>query len=103
VRIRYFRNTKGGLQAKARVYDNTEHNIDPSLVDRDASAIVKRLVSHGFTAYIVGGAVRDLLLGKRPKDFDIVTDALPEPNPENFQQFANHWAPFQTCAYLCKP
>lgn len=77
VRIRYFRNTKGGLQAKARVYDNTEHNIDPSLVDRDASAIVKRLVSHGFTAYIVGGAVRDLLLGKRPKDFDIVTDALP--------------------------
>ena len=77
MRIRYFRNTKGGLQAKARVYDNTEHNIDPSLVDRDASAIVKRLVSHGFTAYIVGGAVRDLLLGKRPKDFDIVTDALP--------------------------
>jgi len=77
VKIRYFRNTKGGLQAKARVYDNTEHTIDPSLVDRDASAIVKRLVSHGFTAYIVGGAVRDLLLGKRPKDFDIVTDALP--------------------------
>jgi poly(A) polymerase len=65
------------LQAKARVFDHTEHSIDSAYVDKEAIAIVRRLASHGYSAYIVGGAVRDLLLGKRPKDFDIVTDALP--------------------------
>jgi len=65
------------LQAKARVFDHTEHSIDPANVDKEVVAIVRRLASHGYSAYLVGGAVRDLLLGKRPKDFDIVTDALP--------------------------
>jgi len=77
VRIRYYRNASGNLQAKARVFDHTEHSIDSAYVDKEAIAIVRRLASHGYSAYIVGGAVRDLLLGKRPKDFDIVTDALP--------------------------
>ena len=77
MRIRYYRNADGGLQAKARVFDHTEHTIDASCVDKEAIAIAKRLASHGYSAYIVGGAVRDLLLGNRPKDFDIVTDALP--------------------------
>ncbi len=77
MRIRYYRNPSGGLQAKARVFDRAEHGIDVATVDRDAVAIAKRLASHGYSAYIVGGAVRDLLLGNRPKDFDIVTDALP--------------------------
>ncbi|MEN6297772.1 MAG: polynucleotide adenylyltransferase PcnB, partial [Rectinema sp.] len=77
MRIRYYRNANGGLQAKARVFDQTEHVIDVAGVDREAITIVKRLASHGYSAYIVGGAVRDLLLGNRPKDFDIVTDALP--------------------------
>jgi len=65
------------LQAKARVFDHSEHSIDSACVDKEAIAIAKRLASHGYSAYIVGGAVRDLLLGNRPKDFDIVTDALP--------------------------
>ncbi len=77
MRIRYYRNASGGLQAKARVFDRNEHGIDVAAVDRDAVAIAKRLASHGYSAYIVGGAVRDLLLGNKPKDFDIVTDALP--------------------------
>ncbi len=77
MRIRYYRNASGGLQAKARVFDHTEHSIDPANIDKEAVAIVRRLASHGYSAYLVGGAVRDLLLGKRPKDFDIVTDALP--------------------------
>lgn len=77
MRIRYYRNASGNLQAKARVFDHTEHSIDSAYVDKEAIAIVRRLASHGYSAYIVGGAVRDLLLGKRPKDFDIVTDALP--------------------------
>ncbi len=54
------------------------HGIDPSLVDERASAVVRTLQQAGFEAYIVGGAVRDLLLGLRPKDFDVATNATPE-------------------------
>ncbi len=55
-----------------------EHGIDPSLVDERAANVVHTLKGAGFQAYIVGGAVRDLLLGLRPKDFDVATDATPE-------------------------
>ena len=77
MRMRYFRNSNVSLKAIARIYGQEDHCIDISCIDREALAIVNRLVSHGYSAYIVGGAVRDLLLGRRPKDFDIVTDALP--------------------------
>ncbi|MBX9715722.1 MAG: polynucleotide adenylyltransferase PcnB [Burkholderiaceae bacterium] len=55
-----------------------EHEIDPALVDERAAKVVQTLVDAGHEAYIVGGAVRDLLLGLRPKDFDVATDATPE-------------------------
>lgn len=51
--------------------------IDPELLDRHASRVVKRLQQAGFEAYLVGGCVRDLLIGRRPKDFDVATDARP--------------------------
>jgi poly(A) polymerase len=54
------------------------HGIDPELVDRRAVDVVRTLKDAGHEAYIVGGAVRDLLLGLRPKDFDVATDATPE-------------------------
>lgn len=54
------------------------HGIDLSLVDRRAMDVVRTLKDAGFEAYIVGGAVRDLLLGLKPKDFDVATDATPE-------------------------
>ena len=54
------------------------HGIDPNLVDERAVNVVRTLQQAGFEAYIVGGAVRDLLLGLRPKDFDVATDATPE-------------------------
>ncbi len=54
------------------------HGIDPSLVDERAANVVRTLQDAGFVAYVVGGAVRDLLLGLRPKDFDVATDATPE-------------------------
>ena len=54
------------------------HGINPELVDRRASDVVRTLKEAGFEAYIVGGAVRDLLLGLRPKDFDVATNATPE-------------------------
>ncbi|MCY4040410.1 MAG: polynucleotide adenylyltransferase PcnB [Gammaproteobacteria bacterium] len=52
--------------------------IDPNRIDRRARSVLGRLRSAGYDAWIVGGAVRDLLLGRRPKDFDVATDALPE-------------------------
>jgi poly(A) polymerase len=55
-----------------------EHGIDPTLVDRRATDVVQTLQRAGHQAYIVGGAVRDLLLGLRPKDFDVATTATPE-------------------------
>ncbi|QHI97362.1 polynucleotide adenylyltransferase PcnB [Xylophilus rhododendri] len=54
------------------------HKIDPTLVDRRAVDVVRTLQEAGFEAYVVGGAVRDLLLGLRPKDFDVATTATPE-------------------------
>ena len=55
-----------------------EHGIDAGLVDERALNVVHTLKQAGFQAYIVGGAVRDLLVGLRPKDFDVATDATPE-------------------------
>ena len=55
-----------------------EHGINPALVDDRALNVVHTLKQAGFQAYIVGGAVRDLLVGLRPKDFDVATDATPE-------------------------
>lgn len=46
-------------------------------VDPDAAKVVRRLVRHGHVAYLVGGSVRDLLLGRKPKDFDVATSARP--------------------------
>ncbi len=55
-----------------------EHRIDASLLDANAVRVVKTLQDAGYAAYIVGGAVRDLLVGLRPKDWDVATDATPE-------------------------
>ncbi|MDR6537489.1 polynucleotide adenylyltransferase PcnB [Variovorax soli] len=54
------------------------HGIDPQLVDERARNVVTTLQGAGYEAYVVGGAVRDLLLGLRPKDFDVATNATPE-------------------------
>lgn len=74
---RYGTDGKGKLVKKAVVYTQTEHLISNINIDPDALQIISRLRDAGFTAYIVGGAVRDLIVGNKPKDFDIVTDATP--------------------------
>jgi poly(A) polymerase len=55
-----------------------EHGIDPQLVSANAVRVTQTLQEAGFKAFLVGGAVRDLLLGIKPKDFDIATNATPE-------------------------
>ncbi|QRK13878.1 polynucleotide adenylyltransferase PcnB [Archangium violaceum] len=51
--------------------------IDPDKLDPDALKVIHRLHAHGHEAYLVGGCVRDLMLGRTPKDFDIATSAHP--------------------------
>lgn len=77
MRIRYSTQEDGTLIKKAVVYTHNEHGIDPDNVDGDAVHIIERLRLAGYEGYIVGGAVRDLILGRQPKDFDIVSDATP--------------------------
>jgi poly(A) polymerase len=59
------------------VVPRAEHTISRSLIDPDALKVLYRLHQHDYIAYLVGGSVRDLLLGRRPKDFDIGTSAHP--------------------------
>ena len=75
--IRYGTDSKGRPIKKAVVYTRNEHKIQKSQIDYDAISIIVRLKDAGFHSYIVGGAVRDLICGNIPKDFDIVTDATP--------------------------
>jgi poly(A) polymerase len=61
-----------------KVYPRSEHMISRSLISDNALKVLYRLQKSGYQAYLVGGCVRDLLLGREPKDFDVVTDAHPE-------------------------
>src|SRR5262245_53228518 len=55
----------------------SQGEIDSTQLDPDAVKVVLRLKQHGHQAYLVGGCVRDLLLGNKPKDFDVATSAHP--------------------------
>ena len=60
-----------------RIIPRNEHSISRKQVSPNALRTLYRLHENGFIAYLVGGCVRDLLLGRSPKDFDIATDAAP--------------------------
>lgn len=75
--VRYTKSADGKPVKQAEVYTKEEHGLKLEKIDPDALFITRKLRAAGFEAYIVGGAVRDLLLGRKPKDFDIVTDAHP--------------------------
>ena len=64
-------------QVEPVILGRAGHRISRNDIDPDALHILYRLERLGFTAYLTGGAVRDLMLGRSPKDFDIVTDARP--------------------------
>ncbi len=71
-----------------RVVPRSEHSISRSLIDPEALKVLYRLHQSQYTAYLVGGGVRDLLLGRKPKDFDIGTSAHPH---EVKKLFRNCW------------
>ncbi len=62
----------------ARVLSRSEHKISRRRIDENTLKVLYRLHRHGYKAYLVGGSVRDLLLDRTPKDFDIGTDATPQ-------------------------
>lgn len=62
---------------KPVIIDRARHTISRSMIDPDALYIMRKLRREGYEAYLVGGAVRDMLIGREPKDFDIGTDATP--------------------------
>lgn len=59
------------------ILSRDQHNISRKQIDPDCLKVLYRLHRHGYKACLVGGSVRDLLLGRQPKDFDIGTDATP--------------------------
>lgn len=59
------------------IIPRAEHSISRKFIDEDALKVLYRLRRFSYRAYLVGGGVRDILLGKKPKDFDIATDARP--------------------------
>ena len=60
------------------IISQSQHNITHAKIGKNACKVLTKLEAAGFAAYLVGGGVRDLLLGLHPKDFDVVTDARPE-------------------------
>jgi len=68
----------GRTRSTPKVYRAGEHPVQRGQVSRGAATVADKLQGAGYRAYIVGGAVRDLLLGMSPKDFDIATNATPE-------------------------
>jgi poly(A) polymerase len=64
--------------AKPRIIPRAEHTISRSHISPNALRVLYRLKDAGFHAFLVGGCVRDLLIGMEPKDFDVATDALPD-------------------------
>ena len=64
--------------SSAKIFSAKQHKIDKTLISQAASKTCEGLQKAGFEAFIVGGAVRDLLMNVKPKDFDIATNATPE-------------------------
>jgi poly(A) polymerase len=74
---RFFKSDKNSSTVGAYVYGPSDHCLSPDMIHRDARNVVDVLQKAGFEAYVVGGCVRDLLLGLNPKDFDVATSAKP--------------------------
>jgi len=81
------RNSTKALQADAPIILKRDaHNVSRKSISKNALKVLYRLNDAGYHAYLVGGGVRDILLGLQPKDFDVATDATPE---EIYKLFRN--------------
>ena len=84
---RFFKRDKASHRSTGRrVFGDGEHSLSPEMINRDAFKVIDVLQKAGFEAYIVGGCVRDLLIGLKPKDFDVATSAKPWEVKELFRR-----------------
>lgn len=70
--------SKKNVQPKANIIPRAEHPISRNDISHNALKVLYRLQQHNYSAYLVGGCLRDILLKQKPKDFDIATNASPE-------------------------
>ena len=70
---------------KPQIIPRSEHGVSRSDISENALKVLYRLKNSGYQAYLVGGGVRDILIGLKPKDFDVATDAHPEQVRELFR------------------
>jgi len=76
-----WKRAKGGntdVSSSPTIIERAEHGISRANISENALKVLYRLSKAGYEAYLVGGGVRDLLLGREPKDFDVATNASPE-------------------------
>ena len=73
-----FQQEPGSLSSSPTIIPRAEHNVSRADINDNALKVLYRLHNAGFKAHLVGGCVRDLLLSRHPKDFDVATDASPE-------------------------
>lgn len=73
------------LKTKPTIIPRDRHQISRARISDNALKVLYRLKNAGYRSYLVGGCVRDILLGREPKDFDVVTDARPEQIRELFR------------------
>ena len=85
----------------ARILPRAEHGIQKDGIDECALKVCETLGASGFKGFVVGGAVRDLLLGKTPKDFDVATDATPEQVRKLFRRSRLIGRRFQIVHVMC--
>lgn len=71
---------------RSHILKASDYGIYPHLISRQALQVIEKLQNNGFEAYVVGGCLRDILLEKPPKDFDIATNARPEQIQKIFQR-----------------
>ena len=87
--------------AKPVIYGKDKHNVDRDAISRCARRTCEELQRAGYLAFVVGGAVRDLLLGMRPKDYDVATSATPEEVRSVFRRSRIIGRRFQIVHVLC--
>src|SRR3954468_7259766 len=73
----YNRPVSENVEGEPRILPRSEHPISRRDIDKNALKVLYRLHNAGYLAHMVGGSVRDLMVGRRPKDFDVGTDARP--------------------------
>ena len=77
VRARIIPSVPSAPTSSPRILSRAEHSVSRKKITHNALKVLYRLHRSGYKSYVVGGGVRDLMLGGRPKDFDVATNAHP--------------------------